>query len=124
MTTLNICIFSSDSDSIDNNAVDPDQVNTFDVQEKRMNFLGDASDKPNLTGSPDMNLTAAILAHEASKNANFYPDLVGDKVKISQSARKPSNGHINGSVHSNGHIHGTPHANGEIQFDGLQTTEI
>lgn len=92
-----------DTDSIDNNAVDPAQVHPYDVEERTLNFLGEY-DKTTTFGPPDMNLTAALKAHEEAKGQNGQV-----------SNHKTMNGHVdqNGSNGIN-----------SFMMDGLQTTEI
>ncbi|OWF48736.1 cadherin-23-like [Mizuhopecten yessoensis] len=94
-----------DNDSIDNNAVDPAQIHPYDVQERSLNFLGEY-DKTSTFGPPDMNLAAALKAHEDSKV---------QKTNGQVNNHKPMNGHVDKSE-----------TNGvdTLMLDGLKTTEI
>ncbi|XP_069123032.1 cadherin-23-like isoform X3 [Argopecten irradians] len=93
-----------DNDSIDDNAVDPTQIHPYDVQERSLNFLGEY-DKTSTFGPPDMNLTAALKAHEDSK---------GQRTNGQVNNHKPMNGHVDKSE-TNGM---------DTLLDGLKTTEI
>ncbi|XP_060077744.1 cadherin-23-like [Ylistrum balloti] len=94
-----------DNDSIDNNAVDPAQIHPYDVQERSLNFLGEY-DKTTTFGPPDMNLTAALKAHEDSKI---------HKTNGQANNHKPMNGHVD-KTETNGMD--------TLMLDGLKTTEI
>ncbi|CAC5393753.1 CDH23 [Mytilus coruscus] len=89
-----------DSDSIDDNAVGPPNPNRYDEQEASLQF-SEENNKHNDIGSPDMNIKAALQAHNAMRNNN----------------NETKNGKI-----SNGNMQ-----NGALDtrmIEGLQTTEI
>lgn len=62
-------MYYRDSDSIDENVVGPPTSSPYDVQEASLQF-SEESAKTNDVGSPDMNLKAALHAHNVMKNNN------------------------------------------------------
>ncbi|KAK3090257.1 hypothetical protein FSP39_010440 [Pinctada imbricata] len=93
-----------DDDSIDNNEVDASQITPYDVQEASMHFPRE-TDKDNILGPPDMNLKAALSAHDSVNKRNG-----------TSSFRSPGS-------KSNGHIDQNGGPNSRL-FHGLQTTDI
>lgn len=93
-------LFYRDYDAIDDNAVGPPNPNRYDEQEASLQFA-EENNKHNDIGSPDMNIKAALQAHNAMRNNN----------------NETKNGKI-----SNGNM-----PNGALDtrmIEGLQTTEI